>query len=138
MKKKLLIIGGSVLAAGVIFSAGLFTSGTLTGASSDWQTTEFADANLALGQKGYQVKEELKASAPADINAKIDTEITQTVEQQKAELEALLEQYYQMKIDGLVDSPEYIALQGKIEGLKTEIFNRYKIEIDKAFTTTTP
>jgi hypothetical protein len=135
MKKKLLIIGGSVIAAGVIFSAGLFSSGTLTGASSDWQTTEFADADLALGQKGYQVKEELKASAPADINAKIDAEVTLTVEQQKAELERLLEEYYQMKLNGITGSPEYLALEQKILKLKTDVFNRYKVEIDQAFIT---
>jgi hypothetical protein len=137
MNKKVVKVSGIVLAGALIFGGGFFSKQISTLATTDWQTTEYMDANTALGKIGFDKKNEIVENAPTDINAKIDTEINKTVDQQKAELETLLDQYYQMKLNGLVDSPEYKTLESRISALKSDIFNRYAAEIDQVFASQT-
>jgi hypothetical protein len=55
------------------------------------------------------------------------------IAEEQAALEKLLEDYYQMKLNNLENTPEYEALENQIEGLKLTIFNRYTKEIDLMF-----
>lgn len=55
------------------------------------------------------------------------------IQAQQDELQRLLEEYYQMKVDGLESTAEYKELENQIEIIKQDVLTRYKSEIDSAF-----
>jgi hypothetical protein len=132
MNKKVKI-GGVILATGLVFSGGFFGQQIYTKATTDWQTNAINQANSDLGATGYQKKTDLVNSSSTDINNKINSQISSEVEAQKADLEKLLDQYYQMKLDGLTDTAEFKALEAQIVQIKENILARYKTDIDSAF-----
>lgn len=133
MNKKIrLTVSGVVLGLG-IFGSGIFLSSTVTKATTDWKTDAINSANSVLGESGYNKKEELKSQASTDINAKVTEDIGTEVDTQKADLEKLLDQYYQMKIDGLENTQTYKDLESQIATIKQSIYERYTKEIDAIF-----
>jgi hypothetical protein len=135
-KKVVMVIGGVVLGTG-IFSAGVFSSGTHTKATTDWKTDATNAANSDLGAAGYNKKNQLINSAGTDINAKVQQDIGAEVDQQKADLEKLLDQYYQMKLDGLEGTQAYKDLEAQIAAIKQSVYDRYTKEIDQVFASQT-
>jgi uncharacterized membrane-anchored protein YjiN (DUF445 family) len=133
MNKKTMKISGVVLAGALAFGGGLFSQQIYTKATTDWQTDAINTANSELGSAAYTKKNELINSASTDINAKVQDQISKDVEDQKAELQKLLDEYYQMKINNLTNTPEFLSLQQKIKQIQADILSRYENEIDKVF-----
>ena len=133
MRKGLKVVGIALVGVG-LFAAGSLT-GEKTGASTDWMTNAINTANSEIGSAGYQKKTEIVTNADADINAKIMSEVQSEVDAKELELQALLEQYYQMKLNGLTDTPEYATILSQIETIQQGVFDRYKAEIDAVFAT---
>lgn len=97
---------------------------------SDWTNEVLTEASKSIGNAGYNKKEELKN---LDVTESVKETLNPKIEEEKKELEQMLEEYYQMKINGLTDTQEYKSLEQEIEALKQTIFNRYKSEIDLLF-----
>jgi hypothetical protein len=133
MNKKVVKVSGGILLSGGIFTTGFFGQQVYTKATTDWQTNAINTANSELAESAYNKKEELKASATDDINNKVQDEISQSVEDQKAELQRLLDEYYQMKINNLTSTPEFLSLQQQIKQIQADILARYESELDKVF-----
>jgi hypothetical protein len=123
--KKKVVIGLGIL--------GVFALGNITGATSDWQTNAINNAYSELLGTASQTTTELTSDVATDINTKIQTEIQGTVDEQQAELQRLLDQYYQMKINGLTSSPEFLQIESQIEQIKANVLEAYKKQIDEAF-----
>jgi ribosomal protein L29 len=132
MKKSFKVAFVTTLAVGV-FSAGFFGKDVYTKATSDWKTNVINQANSELGSVAYSKKEELKASAVEDINAKVQDELSGDIESQKAELERLLEEYYQMKLNGLSNTSDFKTIEAQIATIKESILKRYQDELDAVF-----
>ena len=127
MKKKVSVL--FVAAVVAILIGGLFV-GSKIGASTGWSNELATLANSELGATGFQKKEEILGN---DITEEMKEVLDPKINSEQAELEAMLESYYQMKLDNLQGTPEYAALELQIENLKLSIFNRYKADIDKMF-----
>jgi peptidoglycan hydrolase CwlO-like protein len=136
LKKPVKIILGTTLGLGV-FSAGLFSNQIYSKATTDWKTDAINTANSDLGSAGYQKKNELINSASTDINTKVQQDIGNEVDAQKADLEKLLDQYYQMKLDGLENTQAYKDLESQIAAIKQSVYDRYTKEIDQVFASQT-
>ncbi|MCP1159311.1 hypothetical protein [Bacillus infantis] len=113
--------------------AGVFVAGGAVGANTDWQSTLKLDATKQIGGAAAKKRDELLSGTDEDINDIMKDSLQVEVDQQKAELERLLEEYYQMKLNGLADSPEYKALEQEIAKIKEGVLTRYKADIDAAF-----
>jgi peptidoglycan hydrolase CwlO-like protein len=140
MNKKALKVSGLVLTGALVFGSGFFGKEIVTKATTDWKTDAVNTANSDLGAAGYQKKNALIDSASTDINSKVQQDIGTEVDQQKADLEKLLDQYYQMKLDGLENTQAYKDLEAQIAAIKQSVYDRYTKEIDQVFaaqTTTT-
>lgn len=126
MKFKLLVIG---LFALVLVLGGLLV-GSKYGASTSWTNEVASQANIDLGKAGYAKKEEILAR---DITADMADVLDPKIAEEQAILESLLDEYYQMKIDGLVGTADYAALEVEIERIRNSILARYQVEIDAMF-----
>lgn len=124
MKIKKVAIMTGVLGATIL-------GGFYTGANVDWQTEVVNDASAKIGKAGFDKKEELLNNN--SIGDQMKSVLAPTIEEEQKELERLLEEYYQMKIQGLTDTPEFLALEKQIEQIRLSVLNRYKKEIDAAF-----
>jgi hypothetical protein len=127
MKKKIMVIGGSMLVLGGVFFAGNFV-----GAGTDWKTNAINQANSDMGAAAYQKKTELIEGADTDIQETVIEELS--IEDRQAELQRLLDEYYQMKLDGLTGSESFKQLEVQIQAIQQSILDRYKKEIDTVFT----
>jgi cell shape-determining protein MreC len=137
INKKVVKVSGIVLAGALVFGGGLFSQQVYTKATTDWKTDAINTANANLGSAGYSEKEKLKAQASTDINSKVQDEINQSVEDQKAELQKLLDEYYQMKLNNMTSTPEFLSLQQQIKQIQANILARYETEIDQVFAAQT-
>ena len=129
MKKGFKIVGALALAGGV-FAAGSLFSGSF-GASGDWQTNAINTANSTMGSAAYNKKTELIEGADEDINATVLEELS--LEERQLELQRLLDEYYNLKLQGFTGSDEFKALEAQIQLIQDDILNRYKTEIDNVF-----
>ncbi|MED3562386.1 hypothetical protein [Bacillus xiapuensis] len=136
MKKGVKIAVSSVAMAG-IFSAGLFGKDIVTKAGSSWSTTAQNNAYSELLSTGNVTKDNLVSNLDSDVNDKVNAAIQGTIDEQQKELQKLLEQYYQMKLDGLENSPEFLALDQKIKDIKASVLDAFKKQIDAEFAKTT-
>jgi hypothetical protein len=127
MKKKVSVL--FVVAVLALLIGGLFV-GTKIGASTGWSNELATFANSELGATGFEKKEEILGN---DITAEMKVALDPKIAEEQAALEKLLEDYYQMKLNNLENTPEYLALEKQIEGLKQTIFLRYSKEIDLMF-----
>jgi len=125
MKKKLLFVAILV----TVLITGLFL-GSKSGASSDWSNELTSEVNKQLGAVGFQKKEEILQS---DITAEMKEVIDPKIAEEEADLERMLQEYYEMKLAGLQDTAEYAELEAKIETIKMNIYNRYIQEINLMF-----
>lgn len=123
-----------VLAASVVgivlLAGGVFLGSSQSGASSSWINELTSKANTELGQAGYAKKEEI---LDKDLTAEMAAVLDPKIAEEEAELEAMLQEYYELKLQGLSEGTEFKALEAKIETLKISIFNRYKTEVDAMF-----
>lgn len=126
--KKSIKVTGVILGLGTIFGLG-----TLTGASTDWATNAQNAAYSELLDTASTKTTALTKNTDEDITNKINTEIESTVDEQQAELQKLLDQYYQMKLDGLTNTPDFKALEDQIAAIKQSVFEAYRKQIDEAF-----
>lgn len=124
--KKVAIITVAVL---VLLFIGLFT-GTKYGANSSWTNELVTIAGKQINQAGFDKKEELLNQ---DITTGIKQAIDPKIAEEQAALERMLEEYYQLKLAGLENTPEFKKLEEDIEKIRTVAFNRYKAEIDTLF-----
>jgi hypothetical protein len=131
MKKKYLV--GTVLGLGLI--GGGYLLGGHVGAASDWQSTVFNNANSEIGTAGYNKTQDL-TSDPNTISDSMQKAMEPEIQQQQAELEKELVDYYNMKLQGLTNTDTYKQLEQKISDLKESIAARYKAQIDQEFATT--
>jgi hypothetical protein len=132
MKKKLLIIGGAIIALLAVFAIG-----TYTGATTDWQTNAINQANSEMAKAANAKADSLTANSTTDIQTTVIEGLS--IEEREVELARLLEEYYQLKLAGFTDSPEFAALETRITEIQQAILDRYKLEIDQAFAEqTTP
>lgn len=127
VKKK---IGIAVLAGGLVVG-GLFV-GDKYGASNSWGIDIINQAGVDLNSTAKDKTGELLKSN--SISDQMRSILSPEIEAQQAELERLLEEYYQLKIQGLTGTAEFKDIQLKIQQTRTTMLNRYKKEIDAAFT----
>jgi hypothetical protein len=123
--KKIIVIGIGLVS--------IFAIGTYTGANSSWFTTAINDANSKISQAGWDKKEEIIIKSAEEIDQKVQESIGFEIDTQSAELQKMLEDYYQMRLDGLENSPEYLELERQIEEIKNGAYDRFKLEIDAIF-----
>ena len=120
----------AIIGAGVL--VGAFVTGNIaSGAQISWTTSVENEASKRISETGYDTKEELlneAGSLPEVMVEKADPYI----EDYEKELEKMLEEYYKMKVDGLVETEEFKNLEKRMDEIKTTIFNRYKKDIDAA------
>lgn len=128
MNKKLLIGVGVLLVA-----VGLFFTGSLVGANNDWKTQVENEASRRIAASGHNKTEEIKDKSQ-DVSQQMIDAINPEIKKQEDELASLLEQYYQMKLQNLTNTPEFQALEKRLEELKKIQLERYKSEIDKIFS----
>lgn len=128
-KKVLLTIGGGILGLGIAFGGGVIA----TKATTDWQTNAINSANANLGQAADSETTKLTNSASTDINSKVQDQLNSEVQSQQAELQNLLDQYYQDKLNGLQDTAQFKSLEAEITQIKENILARYKENIDQVF-----
>lgn len=126
--KKGLKVTGIVVSGLLVFGAGSFV-----GASSDWKTTAINNSYSEMLDVASNKTNQLTVNVSGDIDGKIQTEINGTVEENKAELERLLQEYYQMKLNGLTQTQEFADLETQIETIRNNILVSYKQQIDQAF-----
>jgi len=126
MKKKLLI---ALLAVAVLI--GTFFIGSKIGATTSWTTEVISQASRDIGGTGFDKKNELIANT--DITSQMKTALEPKIAEEQAELERLLEEYYQLKIAGLTDTDEFREVEAEIEFITEAIFERYRKEIDAVF-----
>jgi hypothetical protein len=132
MKKTVKIALGATLTLGV-FSAGLLSKDIVTKASSDWASTAQNIAYSDLLGTANSTKNDLVSNIGADINNKINTAIQGTVDQQQADLERLMKEYYNIRLNGMTDTPEFKTLEQKIKDLQASVLTAFKTQIDQEF-----
>lgn len=132
MRKSVKITLGLTLAAGV-FSAGFFGKDISTHASSDWQTSEANKAQAEMQKTASDTTTSLSNGVSTDINSTIDSQVSAEIKKQQDELNQLLQQYYDLKLQGLTDTQQYKDLVAKIDYYKQWAFDNYKQQIDQAF-----
>lgn len=127
MKKKVALLVAALVLA---FLIGGILTGSKTGASTGWTNELTSEVNKQLGAVGFEKKEEILQS---DITAEMKEAIDPKITEEEAELKRMLDEYFELKLQGLENSPEFAALELKIEQIRDSIFTRYKIEIDTMF-----
>jgi hypothetical protein len=132
--KKFAKIGLGVLATGVVFGAGLLAS-DYTKATTDWKTNAINQANSSMGESAYNEKSKLISGADADIQSTVIEKLS--IEDRQKELQRLLDEYYDLKIQGLTGSQSFKDLEAQINAIQSDILTRYKKEIDQVFVNTT-
>jgi hypothetical protein len=111
----------------------VFALGNVTGASTDLFTNAENQAYSDMLNVANDVKSDIADSASTDIETTLNTEIEATVQSSEDELRRLLEQYYQMKLDSLDDSPEFKQLEERIQQTMLNVSGSFKEQIDAIF-----
>lgn len=127
-KKKVWKFAGVVLGIGLVFSAG-----ALTEATTDWVTNAINSSYSRFLDAASGTTNEIVTNADQEINAKIQSEIETTVVANEEELKRMLEDYYQMKLNGLTESEDFKSLEVQLAQIRNNVFESYKLQIDEAF-----
>jgi hypothetical protein len=127
-KKKAWKLTGIVLGTGLVFSAG-----ALTEATTDWVTNALNSSYSRFLDTASGTTNDIVTNADQEINTKIQTEIENTVVANEDELKRMLEEYYQMKLNGLTESEDFKSLEAQLEQIRNNVFESYKLQIDEAF-----
>lgn len=131
--KKVIKVALVTLGLGVVFGAGSMFGGNDTSASGDWVTNGINAAYSEMITTANEVTNGLTATVETDANAKVNKAIAQTVEEKQSELDRLLKEYYQMKLDGLTETEQFLQLEGQIEAIQQDLLNTFKQRIDEEF-----
>lgn len=116
--------------AAIVSATSYFTVKATTG---DWKTDTVNDSYSRMIDVANTTKNELTKDVNGDITKSIQTNIDKTIEEQEKELERLLNEYYQMKLDGVVNTDEYKRVEGQIKQIKEDLVVTYKKRIDDEF-----
>ncbi|MED1863347.1 hypothetical protein P4V41_07745 [Fictibacillus nanhaiensis] len=111
----------------------LFGTGTFVGANTDWKSKVINDSYSGFLDTASDKTDELTSDVSGDINEKVQSEISGTVDKQHEELERLLDEYYKLKLAGYTNSEEYKQLEQQIITIRTNVYESYKKRIDEAF-----
>lgn len=128
MKKKI-----GLILAGIIVVGAVFGIGNYVGANVDWRTQIVSETSVEMESFGEQVTTELVGANGENVLNGVKVALNPQVESAKSELEVLLEQYFQMKIDGLQETPEFQQIEQQIQQIKKSKLDRFTKEIDAAF-----
>lgn len=131
--KRVLGMTGLVLALGGVAVVGNIGGNSSASADESWLSEQVAENNRAIAGAGYNKKEEIKSNAEEDIKETINGKLSPELEQAQLDLEKMLDEYYQLKLDGLTESDQYKYLEQKIQETQASILDRYKQEIDSIF-----
>ncbi|MEI2465135.1 hypothetical protein [Niallia taxi] len=131
--KKLLVVGGTLLTLAGVAVVGQVGGNSEAEASGTWVNDQLAANNKTIANAGYEKKEEIIKSSDEDIKNTINGKLDGKVKTAEEELQEMLDQYYQMKLDGLEDSEEYKYLEQQIAITKKSIYDRYVKEVDAIF-----
>lgn len=127
--KKSLKITGLVLGLGVVFGVG-----SIAGASNlSWKDNTINDAYSGFLDVASSKVSDLTGNVDADINKAVQNQISGTVEQQEKELQKLLEEYYQMKLNNMTETQAFKELEAQIIEIRKSVAEAYKKQIDDAF-----
>ena len=103
-------------------------------AGVDVSSTVINQVNSEIGSVGFKKKEELaKQDATALASQKAREELDPFIKEQQAELERLLEEYYDAKLNSLLTEAELESLKQRIVTIRESIYTRYTADIDKLF-----
>ena len=108
----------------------MFGLGTYAGANTDWKTEVISEASNRIGAAGYNKRDEIVGY---NISEQMKTALDPKIKQYEDELAQMLEDYYQLKLAGVVEGEEITALEADMELIKQEIFDRYSADIDAMF-----
>lgn len=125
--KKVIKLAGIAVGIGLVFIAGVASGDGLT-----WKQHAVNNAHNKYVDTAGATTEALTTDVQADITTAIDTKLTVTVEDNQAELQRLLEEYYQMQINELTNTEEFILLEAEIERIMEIVLKDYKVHIDSA------
>lgn len=131
--KRILVIGGTLLTLVGVATVGQVGGNGEAEASGTWVNDQLATNNKSIAGAGYEKKEELIQSSDEDIKNTINGKLDGKVKTAEEELQEMLEQYYQMKLDGLESSAEFKYLEQQIAITKKSIYDRYVKEVDAIF-----
>lgn len=133
MKKKAVKVALSSVAGLGIFSVGFFGKDIVTHAGSSWSADAQNAAYSELLTTASTETNKLTKDTSADINNTINGAIQDTVDQQQAELQKLLDEYYNLKLQGMTSSDEFKQLEQQIKDIQASVLEAYKKHIDEAF-----
>jgi len=108
----------------------MFGLGTYAGANNTWQAEVINEANSRIGSAGYHKRDEI---VEYNIGDQMKQALDPKIKQYEDELAQMLEEYYQLKIQGIIDGEEITSLEIQMEAKKQEIFERYSADIDAMF-----
>lgn len=131
--KRVLGMTGLVLALGGVSVVGNIGGNSSASADESWLSQQVAENNATIAKAAFNKKEELKGNATSDIKNTINGKLSPELEKAQSDLEKMLEEYYQMKLDGLESSPEFAYLENAIKTAQESLADRYKKEIDTIF-----
>ena len=109
----------------------MFGLGTYAGANTDWKTEMISKANSRIGAAAHNKKEEILNS---DISEEMVKALDPTIKEYEEEMATMLENYYQLKLQGFInDGTEIEALEVLMEAKKQNMFEMYSKQIDAMF-----
>lgn len=127
-RKKAWKVSGIVLGIGLVFSVGAFTEAT-----TDWVTNAINSSYSRFLDAANVTTNEIVTNADEEINAKIQSELENTVVANEEELKRMLEEYYQMKLNGLTEGEDFKSLEAQLEQIRNDVYENYKKQIDEKF-----
>lgn len=126
--KKSVKIAGIVLGVGVVFF-----SGGIVGANMDWKTKAINDSYSKFLDTASIKVGELVGNVDKDLDLKVQSKVDGIVSENEEELERLLEEYYQMRLESIATTEEIEELELQIEEVRNTVVESYKKRINEAF-----
>lgn len=128
--KKLLKVIAVILILSIVFLAGTFAK-----ASNGWVNEVITNVNQRVGKAGFDKRDEIvnriNNGMGEVMKDALDPEITEAEEN----VEQGLEEYYDEKLKQLEETDAYKDVESQISETEQVIIDRYKKDIDKAFST---
>lgn len=106
---------------------------TVKANSGDWKTESVNASYSSMIDVANNTKNELTKDISGDITKTIKVNVNDTIEQQEKELKRLLEEHYQMKLQGVVNTEEYKKVENQIIQIRKDLVDTYKKRIDEEF-----
>lgn len=119
--------------ATVTVVAAALSYATVKANSGDWKTDSVNNSYSSMIDVANNTKNELTKDIDGDITKTIKVNVNDTIEQQEKELKRLLEEHYQMKLQGVVNTEEYKKVENQIIQIRKDLVDTYKKRIDDEF-----